>query len=113
MIAALDLLALMDGQRIAVIGDMLELGEKEHDLHREVLEHALGTAVDWVVAIGPRMAEAAKTVHAQRLHTFDAPAAAIPWLRTQARAGGTWLLKGSRGVKVEAILEGFETEGER
>ena len=113
MNAALDLLALMGGQTIAVIGDMLELGDSEVELHTQVVEHALSTDVDWVVAIGTRMTEGARAIHSERLRIFDDPEAATAWLTEHAIPGGTWLLKGSRGVRVERVLEGFETEGER
>ena len=54
--AALDVLALSDGRKVAVLGDMGELGEKELDLHYQVGAYAAAKGIDLVCGIGP-MAE--------------------------------------------------------
>jgi UDP-N-acetylmuramoyl-tripeptide--D-alanyl-D-alanine ligase len=53
MHASLSLLAASPGTRIAVLGDMLELGALEEQAHREVGERAARVA-DWLIALGPR-----------------------------------------------------------
>lgn len=51
--AALDLLQQMNGRRVAVLGDMLELGHVEEEAHRQVGRHVVGCA-DYLVAVGRR-----------------------------------------------------------
>jgi UDP-N-acetylmuramoyl-tripeptide--D-alanyl-D-alanine ligase len=103
MCASLDLLASLPGRRIAVIGDMLELGAEEARLHAEVVAHALGLGLDRVVCVGPRMVRA--------LGGSDAAWGAedgvtlAERLAATLRAGDHVLFKGSRGARVERVLE--------
>lgn len=53
MKAALDVLRSAPGVRVAVLGDMLELGADEEAAHRDIGAYAVSTA-DWLVAVGPR-----------------------------------------------------------
>jgi UDP-N-acetylmuramoyl-tripeptide--D-alanyl-D-alanine ligase len=111
--AALDLLETVQvlGPRVAVLGSMLELGERARILHRQALEDALSRSVDLVVATG-LFAEAAQWV---------APAPGAPELLAVSgmkeaeellleRLGGTEvvLLKASRGVEMETLLPALE-----
>lgn len=101
------------GRRIAVIGDMLELGEAEMQFHRES-GAAIPRAIDVVVGVGKRTTalldgarEAGFT--SDQLHHFDNAEAAGEFLKTFVREGDLVLLKGSRGVgldKAVAMLEG-------
>jgi UDP-N-acetylmuramoyl-tripeptide--D-alanyl-D-alanine ligase len=96
------------GRRIAVLGEMLELGSSGDELHRRLGRYAAGRAD---VLIGVRgaaraMVEAAVAagVDAQ---FFEDPAEAGQRAREVARSGDAVLFKGSRGVKVEKALERF------
>lgn len=112
---ALELLdqADVEGRRIAVIGDMLELGDKELDYHRDS-GRAIPSSVDQVVAVGRRSAallDGAREAGfaAEKLHHFDDAEAAGRFLKTFVREGDLVLLKASRGVGLDravAILEG-------
>ena len=53
MRASLDVLALATGRRVAVMGDMKELGENEEQLHFETGEYAARKGIDTIVCIGP------------------------------------------------------------
>jgi UDP-N-acetylmuramoyl-tripeptide--D-alanyl-D-alanine ligase len=64
MRAALDVLGAFPGEKIAVLGDMLELGPGEEDAHRQVGVWAAETA-DWLVVHGPRAAWIAESARRQ------------------------------------------------
>jgi UDP-N-acetylmuramoyl-tripeptide--D-alanyl-D-alanine ligase len=100
------------GKRIAVLGEMLELGTASDPLHRQVGRYAAGHGVDVLVGVrghARSMVEAAVEAGMARTaaHFFDDPAEAGDFVRHTARAGDAVLFKGSRGVKVERALERF------
>ena len=104
MRAALDDLAeTAAGRRVAVLGDMLELGADERRFHREIGAHAAARGVDVLVTVGPLAAEmvpafAGADAHSVRRRSRRRRAAA-----TTARPGDTVLVKGSRGVGLERV----------
>jgi UDP-N-acetylmuramoyl-tripeptide--D-alanyl-D-alanine ligase len=106
MRAALDDLAAQDaaGRRIAVLGDMLELGAGEADLHREVGAQAARAGVDLLVAVGPRAAAMLETYGGDARAVADAAAAAAV-AQELVRPGDLVLVKGSRGVGLEVVAE--------
>jgi UDP-N-acetylmuramoyl-tripeptide--D-alanyl-D-alanine ligase len=100
MRAALDDLAVRatgPGRRVAVLGDMRELGPEEAAHHARIGDHARGAGVDLLVAVGPL-----SVAYGADHHVADAEAAAalVPSL---ARDGDTILIKASRGVGLEAV----------
>jgi UDP-N-acetylmuramoyl-tripeptide--D-alanyl-D-alanine ligase len=108
--AMLDTLAAMPGQRkIAVLGEMLELGVWAEKMHAELGAHAAEKGINVVVAIrgaARHLAQAAEKAGVET-HFFEDPAAAGDALRTIARQGDVVLCKGSRGTRVEKALERF------
>jgi UDP-N-acetylmuramoyl-tripeptide--D-alanyl-D-alanine ligase len=96
------------GRRVAVLGDMLELGEgDERRYHAELGEQALGAGVSLLVTVGERAAWAGESFAAgggdgEHLHARDA-SAATELLRSRLRAGDTVLVKGSRAVALEQV----------
>jgi UDP-N-acetylmuramoyl-tripeptide--D-alanyl-D-alanine ligase len=107
MRAALDdLAASASGRRVAVLGDMLELGPDEARFHAEVGAHARAAGVDLLVAVGPRAAHFADG-YGEVLALPDARAAAetVPDL---LQPGDTVLLKASRGVGLEVVARALE-----
>ena len=103
----------VSGRRIAVIGDMLELGEQELQFHRDA-GRAIPKEIDVVVGVGTRSqalldgAREAGFAEANLRHFPDAEAAGA-FLRAFIQPGDLVLLKGSRGVgldKAVAMLEG-------
>ncbi len=113
-IAALNLLNdLMEGRRIAVLGDMLELGAYEVQGHRDVGIRAAEVA-DVVVTVGERgriIASAARQ-YARRgrpeIKEFDGPEAAADFLLGVLQPGDAVLVKGSRALGMERIVEHFQ-----
>jgi UDP-N-acetylmuramoyl-tripeptide--D-alanyl-D-alanine ligase len=107
MRAALDdLAASASGRRVAVLGDMLELGPDEARFHAEVGAHARDVGVDLLVAVGPRAAHFADG-YGEVVALPDAAAAAeaVPGL---LEPGDTVLLKASRGVGLEVVARALE-----
>jgi UDP-N-acetylmuramoyl-tripeptide--D-alanyl-D-alanine ligase len=100
--AALDALAAIEcRRRIAVLGDMLELGRDSEDEHRAVGEYAASRA-DVVVAVG----EAARLIaDGAGEHAVALPGngAAVDWLRAHLAAGDVVLVKASRGARMDEV----------
>ncbi len=108
MLAALNLLAELEGRKIAVLGDMLELGAYEREGHRLVGGRA-GAVVDLLITVGPRariIAEEAMAVGLppHRVWTCESNLEAIEILRQILEPGDVVLVKGSRGLRMEEIV---------
>lgn len=102
MRAALEVLRSFTGRKIAVLGDMLELGPAETTGHREVGVWASNVA-DWVLGVGPRsrvLVDAAGT-HATHQDTIDE---AFQWLTRNLAPGDVVLFKASRGMRFEDLI---------
>jgi UDP-N-acetylmuramoyl-tripeptide--D-alanyl-D-alanine ligase len=96
------------GRRIAVIGDMLELGDKELDYHREA-GAAIPSSVDTVVGVGKRsraLLDGARAAGFEdgKLHHFDDALSAGAFLETFIRPGDLVLIKASRGIGLDHIV---------
>ena len=107
VLAALELLAAQPGRRFAVLGTMLELGERSLELHQEVAARAVQLGLDGLVLVdggaeGKAMAEvAAPLPHLQLVsHPEDAAAPLAAWLNS----GDVLLLKASLGVALERLI---------
>jgi UDP-N-acetylmuramoyl-tripeptide--D-alanyl-D-alanine ligase len=99
-------------RRIAVLGEMLELGRWSESLHRDVGDYAARCEVSVLVGIrgaARHMLEAALDagLKAGAAFFFEDPRAAGDFLRREARPGDAILFKGSRGTRVEIALERF------
>jgi UDP-N-acetylmuramoyl-tripeptide--D-alanyl-D-alanine ligase len=97
-------------RRLAVLGEMLELGRWAEALHRDVGHYAAVCGIDVLVGIrgaACHMLDAAKSagLRAGAAFFFDDPAAAGRLVRSLAQPGDAILFKGSRGVHVERALE--------
>jgi len=106
MAAALDLLAATPGRKLAVLGDMLELGEMEERLHRALGEHAARVA-DLTLFVGPRArwaAEAARAAGGREVRYQETQDGLATAILAEARPGDTILLKASRGMALEQIV---------
>ncbi len=107
--AALDVLAALPGRRIAVLGDMFELGAFAVEGHRQVGERA-AQCVDELIAVGelaPVVVEAALAAGLPASQAVAVPgnAAAIACLQARLRAGDYVLIKGSHGMHMEEIVQ--------
>jgi UDP-N-acetylmuramoyl-tripeptide--D-alanyl-D-alanine ligase len=94
----------------AVLGDMLELGEFSPETHYRIVKRALESSIDQVVLVGPRMGRAFAQLGRpakDKAQIFEDVNEARAALRRSAEKGDAVLLKASRGMKLERILEGF------
>jgi UDP-N-acetylmuramoyl-tripeptide--D-alanyl-D-alanine ligase len=91
-------------RRIAVLGEMLELGEASEGLHRQVGRYAAEHGIDLVIGVHGS-ARALVDAAGGDARFFDQPAAAGDFVRSLARPGDAILFKGSRGVRMELALE--------
>jgi len=111
-LAALNLLAELDGRKVAVLGDMLELGQYEKSGHEMVGMRAAQVAAR-LIAVGPR----AKMI-AAAAREAGMPASAITWVETtdeaatlllgKLRKGDVALIKGSHGLRMDRIVSALE-----
>src|SRR5580658_2359039 len=94
-------------RRIAVLGEMLELGDASDALHRQVGRYAAEHGIDFVIGVhgsARALVDAAGPAGAAA-RFFEEPAAAGDFVRSIARPGDAILFKGSRGVRMELALE--------
>lgn len=113
MRAALSTLAAMDcpGRRVAVLGDMGELGEDEAQLHRQVGRAAAGSPLSLLLCAGPLAAQiAAGAREAGAAFAVEEVAGvdeAVAFLKGWLQPGDTVLVKASRFMGFERIAEGI------
>jgi UDP-N-acetylmuramoyl-tripeptide--D-alanyl-D-alanine ligase len=111
-IAALNLLDDLDGQKTAVLGDMLELGSFEERGHRMVGARA-AEVVDQLITVGERAhwiaQEAIKAgLSEERVVEVDRPKQAIKYLKKHIGPDDVVLVKGSRGMHMDTIVNELE-----
>jgi UDP-N-acetylmuramoyl-tripeptide--D-alanyl-D-alanine ligase len=97
-------------RRVAVLGDMLELGPGEHGFHAEVGEQAAQAGVELLVTVGPRAAAMSEHFAGHVCSVQDAAEAAtvVPEL---LQTGDVVLVKGSRGVGLELVCRALRNGG--
>lgn len=115
-LAALDLLGATPGRRVAILGDMLELGSAEEEGHRQVGQRAAQVA-DLLVTVGQRaiwIAEAARQAGMPSAHILVCMtnAEAIASVRPRLMPGDHILLKASRGMALEEIVVALQPQPE-
>lgn len=111
MAAALEVLANRPGRRVAVLGDMLELGVCAQAEHYKVGRLA-AEKIDLLFAYGPnsqRMLKGAITggMPATKAHAFEDRSKLVAALKQYAKPGDVLLFKGSRGMHMEIALDLF------
>ena len=111
-LSALNLLADLDGRKVAVIGDMLELGQYEKQGH-EMVGHRAAQVSDQLITVGERshmIAEAARKagMGIDQIHEFDNTEDATEFLRNFLTAKDVVLVKGSHGVRMDKIVSALE-----
>ena len=87
--------------KVAIIGDMLELGEYAAQEHQSIIELVLQCEIQQVVTVGPLFFQHQKN----NIIAFQHAAEAKVWLDNQRLQGSTILLKGSRGMKLETVVQ--------
>jgi UDP-N-acetylmuramoyl-tripeptide--D-alanyl-D-alanine ligase len=107
MRAALDLLGEVPGRKFAVLGDMRELGDAEAEGHRDVGTYAAGIA-DAIFAVGElgrTIGEAAVAAGHANVRIVEDKAEVAPAILPQLGPGDVVLLKASRALELETVLE--------
>ena len=111
MKSAIKLLNMADTRKVAILGDMFELGADEKELHREVGAYAVSHGVDVLITIG----ELSKNMFQGALECgrfndapmfcFDTKEAAMEELHDILKPGDSILIKASHGMHLEKIVE--------
>lgn len=104
-------------RKIAVLGDMLELGPEEINFHRQAGARIPENSWDVLVTVGPRarhLAEAAveNGFNPRSVHSFDEALEAAGWLLDFIQAGDLVLIKGSHGLALDRIVTFLKKEKE-
>ncbi len=113
-LAALNLLDEMDGRKIAVLGDMLELGPYEKQGH-EIVGLRAAQVAKILLTLGPRarmIAEAARRAGMKPAHVFefDSSEPIIDWLNKNLTSNDALLIKGSHGLRMDRITAALEIQ---
>jgi UDP-N-acetylmuramoyl-tripeptide--D-alanyl-D-alanine ligase len=114
MLAALNLLDELEGRKIAVLGDMLELGPYERQGHEMVGMRAAQVA-KVLLTLGPRahiIAESARRagMKASQIMEFEQPEPIIDWLNKNLSPDHAVLIKGSHGLRMDRITAALEIQ---
>lgn len=99
------------GKRIAVLADMLELGDFSQEAHFNAGVHAAKSGIDSVLAIGSHakdISDGARSIcHDIDCHVFTSNTEALELLKKSLNTGDTVLVKGSRGMHTDEIVKGI------
>ncbi len=111
MRATLEFLAEMPGRRkVAVLGDMRELGPQEQALHREIGAYAMAQGIDALIAIGELGREYVTGAGCDRAQWCSDTDTAVTAVRAMLHPGDVVLVKGSRVMHMEAIVNALIAE---
>ena len=102
--AGLDTLSKLSGRKIAILGDMKELGADEIALHREVGAYAKEVGIDMLVAVGP-LSEATAEGYGKGAYYYPTVERCIDRLKRYLLPGDTILVKASHSMRFERIVE--------
>jgi UDP-N-acetylmuramoyl-tripeptide--D-alanyl-D-alanine ligase len=107
-----ELVRLRKKRTVAVLGDMLELGSYSGEAHREIVRRLSQAGIDIFIAVGPEMTSAAVEFTGD-CYTAEDSFSAGAVLSEIWREGDAVLIKGSRGMKMEKVLDAVPvaTEG--
>ena len=99
-----ELVRLRKKRAIAVLGDMLELGSYEDEAHRRLVKWMSALPIDIFIAIGPLMSSASLEFSG-KVYTFQNSFESRETIKSICKRGDTLLIKGSRGMRMERVLE--------
>ncbi len=104
--SSVDVLCNFEGRKIAILGDMLELGENTNIYHKEVGEYINEKEVAMLLTVGNLTKNIYNEAKCEKKH-FDNNAEIVDYLKQNAKKGDIILIKGSRGMKMEEIFKLF------
>lgn len=119
MKAAIDLLAMADTIKVAILGDMFELGENSHALHEEIGGYAAAAGIDRIYCVGEEAAymyraACGQSAPAEQIVYFPVKKELLKALESDLAKyipqGSTVLVKASHGMEFTEIVEMFKTE---
>ena len=105
--AGLDTLSKLGGRRVAILGDMKELGTDELSLHRQVGEYAKTAGIDVLIAAGP-LSKATAEGFGDGAYYFEDAEGCIAGLGDILQKGDTVLVKASHSMHFEKITEALK-----
>ena len=112
MAAALrSLHTLQGGRKVAVLGDMKELGENERELHREIGRQAAEQGVALLLTCGPLAADiaaGAREAGGVAIHAFETLDALLSQLPALVQTGDSVLVKASHSMQFEKIVDALK-----
>ncbi len=101
------------GRRIAILGDMLELGPTEAELHAAIARHPGLSAISVIHCVGPRMKALYEALaRGQRGDWVETAQELVPRVRSLVDAGDILLVKGSKGIKVSLVVDVLRKMGQ-
>lgn len=112
MRASIDVLAKASGRKVCILGDMLELGKDAPKYHKEVGEYAAKHGAACILCVGElsqNTSDGAKAAGAETIH-FQTQEALLSKLEGLVAAGDTILVKASRGMQMEHVVEALRKE---
>lgn len=89
-------------RKAAMLGDMLELGEESHNLHKEVVEKLMSMDLSLVCLVGKEFSSVCEGNEA--VHCFGSSDDLARWLKENPLEGAAVLIKGSRGTRMEKVI---------
>ena len=92
-------------RKALMLGDMLELGTDSEKEHKEIISKALSTEADEIYFVGNEFIKALKDISDERIRHFQTSDELATWLEGERKSGFTVLIKGSRGTKMEKVVE--------
>ncbi len=105
-VALNNLSAVVSDCKVALLGNMLELGDDSVSLHNEVIDKALALNLSLVCLVGGEFAKCRPAYPASdTLRYFETSDELAAWLAANPLSGATVLIKGSRGSKMETVIE--------
>ncbi|WP_436953354.1 UDP-N-acetylmuramoyl-tripeptide--D-alanyl-D-alanine ligase [Staphylococcus shinii] len=107
MKAAIDTLTVMDGRKILVLGDVLELGPDSQIMHEQVGEYLDGKAIDTLFTFGTESQYISNVgkQYVNHVEHFEDKQKLIQTIKTYVQPEDKVLVKGSRGMKLEEVVE--------
>ncbi len=108
MVATLNEGSNSDNRKIVVAGEMLELGTEEKEIHRQTGKDLALSGIDYLIGVrnlAKEMVESAKEHGLENALFFDSSEEAGEFLCGEIKTGDVVLVKGSRGVRTEKVLE--------
>jgi UDP-N-acetylmuramoyl-tripeptide--D-alanyl-D-alanine ligase len=114
MKASIDVLSYAEGRKVAILGDMFELGDNESELHSEIGAYLTESNIDIIVLVGDLMNNAFKKLlqtdtNNKKVYYFENLEDALEQLDNIIKQDDTILVKASHGMKFSRIIDFFKT----